>query len=92
MANLGAREIVILAVVFVILLIIWRMSSTAQRLGTGRPAETPLDSSSITTIEGCLARGDKIEAIKAYRQQTGASLAASKRAIDGWQPRGMASG
>ena len=92
MAGLGAREIAVLAVVFVVLMIVWRMSSTAQRLGTGRPAETPLDSSSITTIEGCLARGDKLEAIKAYRQQTGASLADSKRAIDGWQPRGMASG
>ena len=85
MAGLGAREIVVLAIVLVVLLLVWRMSSAAQRVGTGKPRSAPLNASAVTTINGCLARGDTAAAVDAYRRQTGAGRAESRRAIAGWR-------
>jgi ribosomal protein L7/L12 len=42
----------------------------------------PLDAATAGEIGGHLAAGRKIEAVKVYRQATGASLSAAKRAVE----------
>jgi ribosomal protein L7/L12 len=44
-------------------------------------------STSSPQIQEALRRGDKIEAIKIYRELTGVGLAEAKRAIDGMEAR-----
>lgn len=51
-----------------------RVSELSKQLGI---EETPL-----TDVQELIAQGRKINAIKLYREQTGAGLAASKEAID----------
>ncbi len=46
-------------------------------------ADSSSDSAHSRQIEEALRRGDKIEAIKIYRELTGAGLAEAKRAVDG---------
>jgi len=48
----------------------------------GRNSARPLEPAALVAVQAELARGQKIRAIKAYREATGASLLAAKRAVE----------
>jgi len=64
----------------------------------GSPFDPPFDPSSVPApddalraeIAAVLARGDKIGAIKLYRERTGASLLEAKNQVEAWALRGAA--
>ncbi len=89
MGGLGLRELAVLALVLLVLVVVWRIGSSAQQASSS-PALEPLDTSSIATIDGHVARGERARAIEVYRQETGASPIQCARAIDSWRPGGMA--
>jgi len=60
-----------------------RVSELSKQLG--------IEEAPMTEVQELIAQGLKINAIKLYREQTGASLAASKDAIDAMQAQMKAS-
>jgi hypothetical protein len=71
------KYLVLLLVVVILFLLVTRVREA--RLGRGG-----VSAGARIRIEGLLARGREADAVAAYRQETGASLAAAQEVIGRW--------
>jgi ribosomal protein L7/L12 len=64
-----------------------RVDMIAGRLGFGDPGAMQPGMTDMTEIEQMLRKGQKIEAIKIYRQKTGVGLKEAKDAVEAMERR-----
>lgn len=83
------ETLVIISIVIVVLLVLVGIVATkgsGRRSASAPRIETPVTPDAAAEVDRLLAAGRKIEAIKVYRDATGARLADAKDRIDRWAP------
>lgn len=87
------RLIIILAIIIVVVVIYGRMVGRKDPELRARPGQPEnLNQADKDVISGLIGDNRKIEAIKYYRDRTGAGLVEAKRAIDTWFVPGVGLG